>query len=141
MGLVDGKIAMVTGGGSGIGLACAETLAREGARVVVTDINAQGMAGTVGAIEVAKKQSAKFWELRAATSLAYGDPKAKPRKPATRSPRLRLVHRGPRHRRSEGCQGAVGGACIGPVGGGRHSRCGSRTVVQFVWGERPLYSA
>jgi len=53
MGLVDGKVAMVTGGGSGIGRACAQTLAREGAQVVVTDIDAQGMAATVGAIEAA----------------------------------------------------------------------------------------
>jgi len=53
MGLVDGKVAMVTGGGSGIGRACAETLAREGARVVITDIDTQGMAGTVEAIEAA----------------------------------------------------------------------------------------
>lgn len=53
MGLVDGKVAMVTGGGSGIGRACAETLAREGARVVVTDIDAEGMAETLSAIEAA----------------------------------------------------------------------------------------
>ena len=39
MGQVDGKIALLTGGASGIGAACAETLAREGARVVVTDID------------------------------------------------------------------------------------------------------
>ncbi|MBT4045096.1 MAG: SDR family NAD(P)-dependent oxidoreductase, partial [Rhodospirillaceae bacterium] len=39
MGLVDGKVAMVTGGASGIGRACAETLAREGAQVVITDID------------------------------------------------------------------------------------------------------
>ena len=53
MGLIDGKVALVTGAASGIGRACAVTLAREGARVVVTDIDAQGMAGTVGAIEAA----------------------------------------------------------------------------------------
>ncbi len=53
MGLVSGKVAMVTGGGSGIGRACAETLAREGARVVVTDIDAAGMAETAANIESA----------------------------------------------------------------------------------------
>src|SRR6266404_6647696 len=39
MGQVDGKVALVTGGASGIGEACAETLAREGARVVISDID------------------------------------------------------------------------------------------------------
>jgi NAD(P)-dependent dehydrogenase (short-subunit alcohol dehydrogenase family) len=39
MGQVDGKVAIVTGGASGIGAACAETLAREGAKVAVTDID------------------------------------------------------------------------------------------------------
>jgi len=39
MGQVDGKIAIVTGGASGIGAACVETLAREGARVVISDID------------------------------------------------------------------------------------------------------
>jgi NAD(P)-dependent dehydrogenase (short-subunit alcohol dehydrogenase family) len=39
MGQVAGKVAVVTGGASGIGEACAETLAREGASVVVADID------------------------------------------------------------------------------------------------------
>lgn len=34
-----GKVAVVTGGASGIGAACAETLAREGASVLVTDVD------------------------------------------------------------------------------------------------------
>ncbi|MBV9017721.1 MAG: glucose 1-dehydrogenase [Alphaproteobacteria bacterium] len=39
MGQVDGKIALVTGGASGIGEACAQTLAREGAAVIISDID------------------------------------------------------------------------------------------------------
>lgn len=39
-GQVAGKVALVTGGASGIGEACSLTLAREGASVVVTDIDA-----------------------------------------------------------------------------------------------------
>src|SRR5258708_31507887 len=39
MGQVSGKAAVVTGGASGIGEACAETLAREGASVLVTDVD------------------------------------------------------------------------------------------------------
>lgn len=42
MGQVDGKIALVTGGASGIGAATARVLAREGARVVVTDLDDAG---------------------------------------------------------------------------------------------------
>jgi NAD(P)-dependent dehydrogenase (short-subunit alcohol dehydrogenase family) len=39
MGQVDGKVAIVTGAASGIGAACAMTLAREGAKIVVTDLD------------------------------------------------------------------------------------------------------
>jgi NAD(P)-dependent dehydrogenase (short-subunit alcohol dehydrogenase family) len=45
MGQLDGKVAIVTGGASGIGAATAETFARAGAAVVVTDIDdARGQA-------------------------------------------------------------------------------------------------
>lgn len=45
MGQVQDKVAIVTGGASGIGAACAATLAREGAKVIVTDLDdPQGQA-------------------------------------------------------------------------------------------------
>ncbi len=47
------KIAIVTGGGSGIGRATALLLASEGARVTVADIAAAAAAEVVGAIEAA----------------------------------------------------------------------------------------
>lgn len=50
MGQVEGKIAIVTGGASGIGAASAETLAREGAKVVVTDIDETGGHAVVNRI-------------------------------------------------------------------------------------------
>lgn len=46
----DGRVAVVTGGASGIGRALALAFAREGARVVVADVDEPGMAETVGAI-------------------------------------------------------------------------------------------
>jgi NAD(P)-dependent dehydrogenase (short-subunit alcohol dehydrogenase family) len=42
MGQTPGKVAIVTGGASGIGAACAATLAREGAKVMVTDLDDAG---------------------------------------------------------------------------------------------------
>ena len=50
MGQLEGKVAIVTGGASGIGAASAETLARAGARVVVSDIDDAGGAALVDRI-------------------------------------------------------------------------------------------
>jgi NAD(P)-dependent dehydrogenase (short-subunit alcohol dehydrogenase family) len=47
----NGEVAVVTGSGSGIGQACALVFAREGARVVVSDIDEKGGAETVRLIE------------------------------------------------------------------------------------------
>jgi NAD(P)-dependent dehydrogenase (short-subunit alcohol dehydrogenase family) len=53
VGQLDGKVAIVTGGASGIGAASAETFAREGAIVVVTDIDEVRGAAVVHGIEAA----------------------------------------------------------------------------------------
>jgi 3-oxoacyl-[acyl-carrier protein] reductase len=60
MGLLNKRIAAVTGGGSGIGRAIALGYAREGAQVVVLDINEGAAAGTVRAITAT---GGKAWSL------------------------------------------------------------------------------
>ncbi|HEY6394168.1 MAG TPA: SDR family NAD(P)-dependent oxidoreductase, partial [Candidatus Binataceae bacterium] len=46
-GLLTGKSALITGGGSGIGRAAAIVFAREGARLTIADISAEGGDQTV----------------------------------------------------------------------------------------------
>jgi len=50
---LDGKVAVVTGAAQGLGRACAQCMAAEGAKVVVSDVNADGGAGVVDAIREA----------------------------------------------------------------------------------------
>jgi len=56
-GLLDGKTALVTGGGGGIGRATALAFAREGARVAVADYAADTAAKTVAMINAAGGQA------------------------------------------------------------------------------------
>jgi glucose 1-dehydrogenase len=54
--LLDGKVAIVTGASQGIGRACAERLAREGARLVLCDVNSeQGQSATAAIAKTGAK--------------------------------------------------------------------------------------
>jgi 3-oxoacyl-[acyl-carrier protein] reductase len=59
-GLLEGRIAVVTGGGSGIGRAIAQGYAREGAHVAVLDANGEAAAETVKSITGAGCKGASF---------------------------------------------------------------------------------
>jgi NAD(P)-dependent dehydrogenase (short-subunit alcohol dehydrogenase family) len=56
-GILDGKVALVTGGGGGIGRAAALAMAREGATVAVADFNPAGAHDTVAQINAAGGQA------------------------------------------------------------------------------------
>ena len=50
---LEGRVTIITGAASGIGRASAKEFAREGAKVVVADINMEGAQETVKQIETA----------------------------------------------------------------------------------------
>lgn len=56
-GLLDGKSALITGGGGGIGRAAALAFAREGARVAVADVAAEAAQTTVALVNAAGGQA------------------------------------------------------------------------------------
>lgn len=56
---LDNKIIIVTGGGSGIGKACAKTFNREGAHVVMADVNKENLNSSIENLDPHRK-SLKF---------------------------------------------------------------------------------
>lgn len=54
---LDGKVAVITGGASGIGRACALAMARRGTNVVIADVNEARMGATVARIEAMGRRS------------------------------------------------------------------------------------
>jgi NAD(P)-dependent dehydrogenase (short-subunit alcohol dehydrogenase family) len=78
---LEGKVAIVTGAASGIGAACVETLAREGAQVVATDVDSPSGEDLVAKIKSAGGEAiylpldvtdeARWSEVVAATEARY----------------------------------------------------------------------
>jgi NAD(P)-dependent dehydrogenase (short-subunit alcohol dehydrogenase family) len=57
-GRVEGKIALITGGAQGLGEAASRMLAREGARVAITDVNIEGARKVAASINETRKGAA-----------------------------------------------------------------------------------
>jgi NAD(P)-dependent dehydrogenase (short-subunit alcohol dehydrogenase family) len=70
---LHGKVAVVTGGASGIGLACAHVLARSGAAVSLWDLNADALEKAVAEGPPSRAKSASLCRARTSRpSMAFG---------------------------------------------------------------------
>ena len=76
---LDGKVALITGGGSGMGKVAAELFATEGARIVLTDVNdeageatAAGIGGSARYVHADVSVEAHAERMVAETVAAYG---------------------------------------------------------------------
>lgn len=59
-GRLDGKVALITGAGSGMGREACSAFASEGARIAAVDIDAELLAGTEAAVLAADGEIASF---------------------------------------------------------------------------------
>jgi NAD(P)-dependent dehydrogenase (short-subunit alcohol dehydrogenase family) len=75
-GIVEGKVAIVTGAGRGIGRAIALLMAEEGAKVVVNDIGAalDGSGGDVGPAQEVVNEIKRKGGHAVASTVSIGDP-------------------------------------------------------------------
>ena len=84
-GLLEGHIAAVTGGGSGIGQGICQAYAREGARIIVLDANLDGANETVSLITAAGGNASAIRLDVTNGTLARGLLRRSPRAVASRS--------------------------------------------------------
>ncbi|MBT5192417.1 MAG: SDR family oxidoreductase, partial [Rhodospirillaceae bacterium] len=81
MGRVTGKVAIITGGGTGIGRAAATRLAEEGAKVTIAEFNSEGgqavadaLGGAAQFIQHDVREEASWRDLMAAVANSHGRP-------------------------------------------------------------------
>ena len=68
--VLEGRVALVTGGASGIGRATCEGLGRAGASVVVADLNGEGAEAVARALHAARRLTATSCRAGATTPAA-----------------------------------------------------------------------